>query len=91
MTRLLSDVDGETVTASYSPQTPWEVLIAVCKAENVGPEIIMRQADFRDHRSVILRTRVFRKLYEELSVKMISEISGMSERRIYEILGEKKL
>ncbi len=62
----------------------------MCKSENVSPEIIIWWAKFRDHHSVIVRTRVFRKLYEELSVKMIAEISGMSERRIYEILGEKR-
>ncbi len=91
MTRLLSDVDGETDTASYSPKTPWEVVVSVCKNEKVSPEIIIRPGDHKEHKTVMTRGRVFRKLAEELSVKMIAEISGMSERRIYEILGEKKL
>ncbi len=80
----------DSVNASFIQKTPWEVVVSVCKSENVSPEIILRPGDHREQTSVMLRTRVFRKLYEELSVKMIAEISGMSERRIYEILGEKR-
>ncbi len=89
MTRLLSDVDGETVTASYSPRTPWEILVEICKQEEVIPEIIVHWADYREHRYTLARCRVLRKLLEQLSVKTVAKMTGIGDKRLYQIAGVK--
>ncbi len=81
---------SETVTASYIPKTPWEVLVEVCKQENVIPEIIVHWGDFRDQHSVVVRTRVLRKLLEQLKIKEVQKMSGISLQRLYQIQGDKR-
>lgn len=81
------------VTASYSPKiAAWENLVTACKSENVTPEIIMYPRSFKDHVTVMKRGRVVRKWHElGTSDREIIKLTGMSERRFYQILGNRKV
>ena len=71
--------------------TPWRALMEVCQEREIAPTIIVRPRDYRDDRSATERAAVIRLMRAKgIPVKVLAEITGLSQRTVFWILSEKR-
>lgn len=64
----------------------WAEMLRICTERNIGPEIIVRPQEHREHRQATARGNVVRLMRQSgVSVKNIASVCPISERAIRKI------